>query len=150
MFGLTPFKKNQGLSMGNSDFWDIDSMFENFFSDSVFPVFYSNSRKMKVDIKDTENEYIFEAELPGVSKEEVNIELRNNTLTILVTKNEQVNEERDNYIRRERRQSSMARSFYVDDVDIEKIDAKFNNGILSIVLPKKEPGSHKNKKIDIH
>jgi HSP20 family protein len=150
MFDLTPFKKNQGISMENSDFWNIDSMFENFFSDSMFPIFYSSSWKMKVDIKDNGNEYIFEAELPGVTKEELNIELNNNNLTISVTKNEQVNEERANYIRRERRQNSMSRSFYVDDVDIDKIDAKFNNGILSIILPKKEPGRPKNKKIDIH
>jgi HSP20 family protein len=150
MFGLTPYRKNQDLGRSKNDLWDLDSMFENFFNDSLFPAFYNNSNHMKVDVKENETEYIVEAELPGVNKEDVNIELNDNNLTISVSKNEQVNEERENYIRKERHQSSMTRSFYVENVNNEKVDAKFNNGLLSIVLPKKEPGNPKNKKIDIH
>ena len=150
MFDLTPYKKKSSLSRGNGDLWDIDSMFENFFNDSVFPAYYSNSRQMKVDIKENENEYIIDAELPGINKEEVNIELNDNNLTISVSKDEQVNEEKENYIRKERYQSSMTRSFHIENVNNEKVDATFNNGVLSVILPKREPGSPKNKKIDIH
>ena len=150
MFDLTPFRKKSSLSRGNSDFWDIDGMFQNIFNDSVFPAFYSNSGQMKVDIRENENEYIIDAELPGINKEEVNIELNDNNLIISVSKNQEVNEDKENFIRRERHQSSMTRSFYVENVENEKVDAKFDNGILSINLPKREPGSPKNKKIEIH
>lgn len=150
MFGLTPYKKNQGLGSLKNDPWDFESMFENFFNSSLIPSFYSNNVHMKVDIKENEKEYIVEAELPGINKEEVNIELNDTTLTISVTKNEQVSEEKENYIRRERHQSSMNRSFYVENVNNEKVDAKFDNGILSIILPKRETTVPKNKKIDIH
>ena len=56
---------------------------------------------------------------------------------------------KENYIRRERRFGSFRRSFYVDDIDQEKIKAKFDNGILRIRLPKKEGTSSKENRIPI-
>jgi len=147
MFGLTPFRRNQ--SVGRSrDFWDFDRFFEDFFNDSVFPAFY-NSRHMKVDIKENENEYVVEAELPGVKKEEISIDLHDDRLTIAVKRDEQVNEEQENYIRKERRSCSMCRSFYVENVKNENVSAKLENGLLTIVLPKKEPGKPNSRKIQI-
>lgn len=150
MFGLTPYRKNQGISKQNNGYWDFDSLFEDFFNDTMFPAFYSNSRQMKVDIMEKENEYVVEAELPGINKDEVNIELNDNHLTISVQKNEQVDEEKDNYIRKERKQCGVSRSFYVENVDNDKVDAKYNNGILTINLPKKDPGTPKSRKIQIN
>jgi HSP20 family protein len=150
MFGLTPYRKNQGMRKVENGWLDMDSLFENFFNDSVFPAFYSNSGQMKVDIKEKEKEYVVEAELPGINKEDIKLELVDNNLTIAVERNEQVNEERENYIRKERRQCSMARSFYVENVDNEKVDAKFENGVLSVILPKKEQIEPNGRKIDIN
>lgn len=90
-----------------------------------------------------------EAELPGVQKEEINIDLRDDRLSIAVQRNEQVNEERENYIRRERKSASMCRSFYVENVKSEDVKAKFENGLLTIVLPKREPGKPSGRRVAI-
>lgn len=90
-----------------------------------------------------------EVELPGVQKEEINIDLRDDRLSIAVQRNEQVNEERENYIRRERKSASMCRSFYVENVKSEDVKAKFENGLLTIVLPKREPGKPSGRRVAI-
>lgn len=150
MFGLTPYnRRNMNVQRARS-FFDVDSLFENFFNDSFFPSLYGFGSQMRVDIKENEKDYVIEAELPGVNKDEINVELRDDRLTIAVQRNEATEEERDNYIRKERRTSSMSRSFYVADVKPEQIKAKFENGILSISLPKSEDQKKKQHRIDIN
>lgn len=150
MFGLIPFsKRNSAIERKYHDLFDFNSILENFFNDTVFPSFYSNSGQMKVDIRETDKEYIVEAELPGVKKDEINVEIDENRLTIAVQRSEQVDEQKDNYIRKERRCCSMARSFAVDNILIDKVTAKFENGLLVITLPKKEHSLPKGKRIDI-
>ena len=148
MFSLVPFRSG-GVSKRGRDLLDIDSIFENFFNDSVYPTFYSNSGYMKVDVKENEKEYLIEAEIPGVKKEEINLEIDESRLTISVNKNEQVDEEKDNYIRRERRSSSITRSFAIDNIVPDNTLAKYENGILTITLPKRESSQTVTKKIDI-
>ncbi|MFZ5969238.1 MAG: Hsp20/alpha crystallin family protein [Bacillota bacterium] len=151
MFGLTPYnRKNRGIERRPRDIFDIETMFEEFFSDTFFPSVFSNSGQMKVDIKENDNEYVVEAELPGVNKEDINLELLDERLTISVERNEHVNEERENYIRKERRYGSMSRTFIVPNIDNEKVTAKFENGVLHVNIPKKEPGMTKRNKIDIN
>ncbi|HCJ58054.1 MAG TPA: Hsp20/alpha crystallin family protein [Clostridiaceae bacterium] len=113
------------------------------------PAFFTGDTQMRVDVKENEKEYIVEADLPGIKKEEINVELNNDRLTISVERNEEINEEKENYIRRERRSGSFCRSFYVENVLEGQISAKFENGVLSMVLPKKEPGVNKKNKIEI-
>lgn len=90
---------------------------------------------MKVGIKETDVDYKIEAELPGIPKEDVQLGIENNRLTIHVAHNE----EKDNYIKRERRSCIMSRSFNLENVNTQAITAKFENGILHITLPKQEP-----------
>jgi len=104
---------------------------------------------MKVDIKENEKEFIVEAELPGITKEEVNIEIDEERLTISVQKNEQTDEEKDNYIRKERSFSTMTRSFAISNVETDNVNAKFENGILLITLPKKQQETIKGKQVEI-
>lgn len=132
------------------DFFNVENFFENFLAEPFVSPFYPNRGQMRVDIKENDKEYIVEAELPGVRKDEINIDLRDNRLTISVERDEETREEKDNYIRRERRFGSMARSFYVDNIVDDKIDAKFENGVLTIVLPKKEEGVERGRRIQIH
>lgn len=154
MFGLTPYnKRNRGLINRPLDILDFDNFnnfVQSFFDNDFFPSALGNANQMKVDIKENEKEYILEAELPGVKKEDVNIELRDDRLTISVEKNEQIVEEKENYIRKERRYGSQSRSFYVENVKSEDVGAKFENGILSISLQKKEIKSSNSRKIDIN
>lgn len=149
MFLIPYNKRNRGLTNRPQDIFSIDSMFDDFFSDSFVPAIFGGDSQIKVDIKEKENEYLIEADLPGVNKEEIKVDLDNDRLTISVVKNEEINEEKDNYIRRERRSGSYCRSFSVENVVEDQISAKFENGVLSLVLPKKEPKQNRKNSIDI-
>lgn len=151
MFNIVPFgrKNNSGLQKYN-DLFDFDNFFEGFFSDRFFPTLYRNSAQMKVDIKENEKEYILEAELPGVKKDQVDLYIDEDRLTISVQKEEQRKEEKEDYIRRERSFSSMTRSFGIDNVDTEKVNAKYSDGILTVTLPKKQQKAIKGKQININ
>jgi HSP20 family protein len=153
MSSLIPFdRKNNGVQRKNGslfDLFDMDRVFENFFNDTVFPSHFNNSGQMRVDISENDREYILEAELPGVKKDEINLEVHDDRLTISVKKDEKAEEKKDNYLRRERRTSSMVRSFSIENIISDKITAKHENGILTLILPKKEETKPKGRKIDI-
>jgi len=143
MFDLMPFHHRHRLRrLGD----EIEECVERFLGDEVFSL---SGRGFRTDIRETENEYIIEAELPGFDKDNIEIELHDNRLTISAQKDEIKEEEEENYIRRERRSGSFKRSFYMDNIDPDKVDAKYENGILKITLGKKEPGKGKKRKIDI-
>ena len=106
--------------------------------------------EFKVDVKDNKDSYDLTAELPGLKKEDISLTYNNNYLTI-ATKNEQSKDEKDdkgNYVRRERIQSSMSRSFYIDNIDETGISAQFNAGVLKVVLPK-APEVQRHSRIEI-
>ena len=109
---------------------------------------------MKTDVKETENSYELDMDMPGFDKGDIKAELKNGYLTISASSNRN-NDEKDKdgkYIRRERYTGSCSRSFYVgDDVKQEDIKAKFENGILKVTVPKKEekPAVEENKYISI-
>ena len=94
--------------------------------------------------------YIIEADLPGVRKEDIRLELSDGVLTLGVEHNEQIDEERDNYIRKERRYGSYCRSFRVDGVKEDNVTAKYENGVLTINLPKTEDAKPKSHRFDIN
>src|SRR5690554_3254736 len=115
MFNLTPYNRRSSVSSRwPRSFFDMDSIFDNFFSNSFPPALFGFDNQMKVDIKDNGKDYIIEADLPGVDKNDIHVELRDNVLTIGVQRNELTEEERDSYIRKERRSSAMSRSFRVE------------------------------------
>lgn len=151
MFGLTPFRRRKGdivIRKPSDILSDVEQLFDSFVNNPLFSTLYEK-QQMRADIKETDKEYIVEADLPGVKKEEIDITINNDILTISVNKNEQIEEKNENYIRQERRVGSFSRSFYIDNVDSDKVTAKFENGVLTITLPKKEPTTPAGKKIDI-
>ena len=93
---------------------------------------------MKTDVKENENDYELQVEVPGVSKENISIDYENGYVTIAAKTNKSKDEKdkEGNYIRRERYSGSYSRSYYVGDVDRESIKAKLDNGVLSIIVPK--------------
>ena len=135
MAGLIPFNKNKSL-IGNS-FNDFYNMIDDFFSD-VMPTRLLNSDTFKVDLQEREKDYIVEAEIPGVEKENVDIQLDDGRLTISVVKEETKDESKGNYIHKERRYGEMKRSIYLQDITSEGISATFDKGLLKIVVPKIE------------
>lgn len=100
---------------------------------------------MKCDIYEKDGNYHIDMDVPGFDKSEIKIEAKNNYLTITAEKNNEVNEddEKKNYIHRERYYGKYQRSFYLEDLDQEKVSAEFKNGILKIKVPKKEENEDK-------
>lgn len=143
MLGLIPFNMN-GVKRRGSEF---QSVLDDFFDDDFFKnLDFSNSANFKVDVKENEKGYLLSAELPGVKKENINVEYKDNNIIISAKREDTFEEKENNYIRRERSFGEFSRSFYIDNVDEENIKAKFENGELYIFLPKKEIiGTNYNK-----
>lgn len=147
MFNLVPFsRRNEGLARRN-DFFGIDRFFEEFFNEPFFN-FWGNSA-IRADIRETENEWLIDAELPGVDKKDIQIELNDGYLTISVEHNSETKVENENYVRRERAYGSYKRCFYVDDVKEEDIKATYKDGILSLTVPKAKSFKKQGRKIEI-
>lgn len=91
---------------------------------------------LKTDIYEKEDAYYLNMEVPGINKDQLEISYENGYLSV-VGKQQQEQEEVGEYIRKERYTSEMKRTFYVGDIDEEKIKAKYENGILKIRLEKK-------------
>jgi HSP20 family protein len=104
-----------------------------------------------VDVYETEGSYVLKAELPGVSKEDIKIDVNNNALTIKGEKKFEEKKEKDNYMRVERRYGSFTRTFALSDkVDSGNIKAAFKDGVLEVTLPKKEEAKPKEIKVEIN
>ena len=104
---------------------------------------------MKTDVKETDTGYEVDIDLPGFKKDEINAKLDNGYLTISAAKGLDKDEQDKNgkYIRRERYAGSMSRSFYVGEgVTEDDIKAKYEDGILRLVVPKKDAKAVENKK----
>ena len=124
---------------------------DDVFDDFMFPTIKdSNFGKMKCDIYEKDGIYYLEMDIPGFDKKDVNIEIdENDYLTITAEKSSEDEDKDRNYIRQERSYGKYQRSFYLGDIDKEKIDAKFENGILKITMPKKEEIKSSKKTIEI-
>ena len=127
-------------------------LFDNFFGDDDF--FPKKERNlMKTDIKEKKDKYIIEMDLPGYSKENINLELNDGYLMVSAkVEKENNHDEPEKFVRRERFYGECSRSFYVgSDITEEDIEAEFKNGILKIDVPKKEieEKTEETKKIEI-
>lgn len=128
----------------------MDDAFERNFFGGRNPLYGKHSKNlMKTDVKETETGYELDIDLPGFKKDEISAHLEDGYLTVSaakgIDKDEKDNEGR--YIRRERYSGSMTRSFYVGNaVTEEDIKAKYEDGILSLSIPKKDPKAVEAKK----
>lgn len=122
------------------DFWD-DSFPRYSFPD-ISKTLYGKQEAnlMKTDIKETEGAYELEVDLPGFKKEEINVKLEDGYLTISTARELNQEDKTDKYLRKERYQGSMSRSFYVgSEIEQNDIRAKFEDGILKLTVPKTDP-----------
>lgn len=131
---------------------DNFDLFNDFFGDDSFFT-KKQPNLMKTDIKEKNNSYVIEMDLPGFNKENINLSLNNGYLEISAkTAKEEKNDEDEKYLRQERYYGECSRSFYIgEDLTEEDIDAEFKNGILKITIPKKEEQekSSQTKQIEI-
>ena len=117
------------------------------FENSLFDDFFksNNSASMKTDIVETDNQYILKMELAGYSKENVKLSLDDGYLTVEASNSSEHNEENNKVVHRERFYGSQSRSFYVgNDIRVEDVKAKFDNGILELTVPSERPKEIEN------
>ena len=104
---------------------------------------------IRTDITDNGTEYLLDAELPGFNKEDITLNIEGDVL-VITAKHENNNEEKkDNYLRRERYFGEYRRSFDISQIDQENITAKYNNGVLTVNLPKKQEQLPTSRRLEI-
>lgn len=136
-FSPTFFNRDEFLTPFNS-------LFDDFFNDSfdfLGKDFFQKGTYPKVDVSDENDRLVIEAEVPGLRKDQIKVELEGGILRI---KGEKKSEDeqvlRKNYVHKELKHSSFCRSFQIgDNIDVENITSKFENGVLEVTLPKKTP-----------
>ncbi len=141
MFELMPFGTSHDLYR---PFRDLEDLERSFFSGKELGGF-------RTDIKDTGNAFVLEADLPGVKKEDIHIDIDGDHLTIMAQRNSS-KEEKDsegNYIRCERSYGSFSRGFDISNVRSEDITASYENGVLTLTMPKKEATVPTSRRLEI-
>ena len=127
----------------------LNRHFDNLYPDYGFDEM-SENLSIPVEVRDKKDEYDVRAELPGVKKEDLDIEINDNYLTISATKSEEKNEEEKTYKKSEFSYGEFSRTLYLpQDVDTDKIDAKLEHGVLKLVIPKLNKEDKSIKKIKI-
>lgn len=135
----------------NQQYPSIRSLVNDFLSADRFfeknPFFNESWQVPAVNIKESDTAFELEVAAPGLEKKDFKIELDNNLLRISAERNEEKNETKADYTRREFSYSSFVRSFELPMyVNAEGIDAQYKEGILKLVLPKKEEATAKKRK----
>jgi HSP20 family protein len=119
-------------------FGDLDDFFKGFF---VRPVAFEGEKPMqiKLDVKENDNAYTVHADIPGVKKEDIHVTVEGNMVSISAEKKtEKEEKEGDKVLRSERFVGKVSRSFSLgSDVDESKAQARYNDGVLELTLPKK-------------
>ena len=132
-------------------FDDMDTMIHSFFNtDWNFPVRDTRNWSPAVDVKETDNLFILTADIPGLTKKDIKVNVADGKLSISGERTYETDQENDNYHYRERRFGTFDRSFKLPDtVDEEKISASFKIGILNVSLPKHENILPKEREIKV-
>lgn len=139
MFDLIPFEQR---SRNMFDYFN--QMSQDFFgglNEGVYPC--------RTDILDQGDKYVLKADLPGFNKEDIQIDIDGDYLTLKAEHKEEKNEDKDNFVRRERRYGALTRSFDISNIDAEKISASYDKGVLMLNLPKREQAAPTSRQIEI-
>jgi len=140
------------VKLNRDPFAKINRLFDDVMSNSYWPtgvVAPELNGAFRVDISEDEKAIYIEAELPGAKKEDITLQVEDGVLTISAERKQETEEKKKNYHRVERVYGHFSRSFTLgDSVDQEHIDAKYENGVLHLALPKIEPVKN-TKKIDV-
>lgn len=141
-----------------SPFEEMDRMFESFFPRRWMQPFrwdmphlpeLAELKVPKIDVIDRDTEILVRAELPGISKDDIDVSMTDNTVTIKGSSRHEKKEEKGNYYRCEISRGSFSRTVALPgDVDAEKAKATFNDGILELTLPKTERSHRKSITVD--
>ncbi|MBR6298722.1 MAG: Hsp20/alpha crystallin family protein [Candidatus Gastranaerophilales bacterium] len=127
----------------------LNRHFDNFYPGYDYDEM-SDKQTMPLEIRDKKQEYDIRAELPGVKKEDLDIDLNDNYLTVRATKTQEKTEEDKSYSKSEFSYGEFSRTVYLpQEVDADKIDAKLEHGVLKLVIPKMQNNKETVKKITV-
>lgn len=143
MFEIMPFDR-RSYRMSCNPFRELEQMEKNFWGDQQVNPF-------RTDISETADGYKLEADLPGFQKEDIHIDIDDDILSIRAEHKDSKDEKdgKGDYIRRERYYGSYSRSFNVSEIDVESIKAAYENGVLTLIMPKKAPVKPESKHLEI-
>ena len=136
MYGMIPFGRM------NTSWNDLFDDFER----RMFPADRSELPAFRTDIRDEGDHFLLEADLPGFRKEDIDLDVKDGVLTISAKHQADDRTAADNYICRERRTGSFSRSFTLDGIQEDAIRASYQDGVLELILPKRQevlPQCHK-------
>ncbi len=145
MFELIPFERRSNRVANYDPFRELEEFERSVFGGS------SVMGSFRTDVIDTGDSYELEAELPGFKKEDIKLDVENDILTINAEhsydsrdaensegdKTEKSDKSKRSYVKRERYYGSYSRSFDVSAVEVDKIEAEYNDGVLKLTMPKK-------------
>ena len=145
MFELIPFDRRGSRVSVYDPFRMFDEMERSLFNGG------SNSAlaSFRTDVTDTGDAFVLDAELPGFKKEDIKIDIENDCLTISAERKADSKEEKDNYVKRERFYGSFSRSFDVSGINVDEIEAGYNDGVLTVKLPKKSAEVPASRRLEI-
>lgn len=126
----------------------FDTMLESFFTNPWFPFRQQDFKAFKMDVKEDDNAYTVDAEMPGVKKKDISLNIDSGYLTISVEGKENPDGDKKKVLHQERMYTYMERTVYLADADEAGATAKLDNGELIITVPKKHQGET-SQKIDI-
>jgi HSP20 family protein len=134
-----------------NNWFDIEKSLDRFFEPSSLQTMSNGILSPRVDIKDKNDHFEITAEMPGIKKDDIQIGLDNGVLSIEASTSEEKTEEKEGkVIRKERFSGKMMRSFSLGkDINEKDISANFENGVLTLQVPKKDPKQISSRKIDI-
>lgn len=143
MFELIPFDRTIRHMTNFDPFRELDNMERSFFGNgSVVSAF-------RTDVSDTGDAFKLEVELPGFSKDDIKIDIENDCLTISAERKFDDEDKKKNFVKRERFYGSYSRSFDVTGIDTDAIEASYNDGVLTLTMPKKKAEVPASRRLEI-
>ena len=133
MFEMLHFERRGNRVSAYDPFRMLDEMERSFFGGNNHPAMST----FRTDVTDTGDAFVLDAELPGFKKEDIKIDVENDCLTISAERKLDEEEKQKNFIKRERFYGSFSRSFDVSGVNVDGIEAAYNDGVLKLTMPKK-------------
>jgi HSP20 family protein len=150
MFDMIPFNNNGLAKDGDNSFSNlVSSLFNSFFNGEFLDPSAFMGNSFKADVRETSDNYIIEADLPGVSREAILVEYESNYVTITVKREDIMEDNRYEEPRRARFYGEVRRSFFFPDIDDDNIHANLRHGRLTVILPKLDNHYKRRKRINI-
>ena len=144
MFDIMPYRRRGGLASGYDPFRDMEEFEKHFFGNSQLESF-------KTDIKDNGKDFVVEMDLPGFKKEDIKVDIEGGVMTISAERHSDYEDEdkKKNYIRKERSYGTYKRSFDISEIDESGITASYEDGLLKLILPKKQAAVPESRRLEI-